>query len=129
MVIESQKVTFSKSKEEIAKFASEVANFEKLMPDTVTKFEVTSPTTFKFALQGMPEFELKVIDTTANGVQLVSASEKTPFKLNLDLQSSSDNSSEGLFVFAGDFNPMMAMMIKKPISNFLGVLISKLSAI
>lgn len=129
MVIESQKVTISKSSEAVAQFASEVANFEQLMPDTVAKFEVTGSDTFKFALQGMPEFELKVIETNQTGVKLVSASDKTPFKLNLNLQNVSEASSDGQFVFEGDFNPMMAMMIKKPISNFLGVLITKLSVI
>ncbi len=129
MIIESQKTIIKKTNQQIVDYVSKIENFQQLMPDTVAKFEVTEKNTFKFALTGMPEFELKVASTTPEGVQLISASDKTPFKLNLNLKSLSTDQTEGQFIFEGEFNAMIAMMIKKPISNFLDVLITKLSMI
>ncbi|HQX03002.1 MAG TPA: SRPBCC family protein, partial [Flavobacterium sp.] len=50
------------------------------------------------------------------------ASEKLPFTLTGNITSLSDASSEVQLSFDGDFNPMMAMMIKGPISKFIETL-------
>ena len=59
MKIESQKATVQKSSAEIVAFISDIENFKTLMPESINKFEVTSTDSFRFSLQGMPEFELK----------------------------------------------------------------------
>ncbi|MBP6586207.1 MAG: SRPBCC family protein, partial [Flavobacterium sp.] len=53
---------------------------------------------------------------------LGAASEKLPFTLTGNITSLSDASSEVQLSFDGDFNPMMAMMIKGPISKFIETL-------
>ena len=55
MNLESPKVTINKSAEESFNFLTKVENFEKLMPENISKFEVLSDDTFLFALKGMPE--------------------------------------------------------------------------
>jgi hypothetical protein len=59
-------------------------------------------------------------------VVLNAASEKLPFSLIAKIDSVSENSSEVKLDFEGDFNPMMAMMIKGPISKFLETLASNM---
>ena len=59
MKLESQGNTINKSAEDIYNFLSDVKNFEKLMPESISKFEVLGEDTFLFALKGMPEITLK----------------------------------------------------------------------
>lgn len=102
---------------------STVQNFEKLMPDSIAKFEVLDENAFVFGLKGMPEIKLKMKEKVApNKVVLGAASDKLPFTLTADIVSTGVGSSEVQLIFDGDFNPMMAMMIKGPITKFIETL-------
>lgn len=82
MNIESPKVTVAKSPQELYDFLTDVKNFEKLMPENISKFEVLQEGKFLFALKGMPEIILKLKDSIApNKVVLGAASDKLPFTL------------------------------------------------
>ena len=59
MNLESPKVTIDKSPQEVFDFLTKVGNFEKLMPENISKFEVLEDDKFLFALKGMPEIVLK----------------------------------------------------------------------
>lgn len=120
MNLESPKVTVPKSAEYLFKALSDVTSFEKLMPDTIAKFEVLDENAFIFGLKGMPEIKLKMKDKIANSkVILGAASEKLPFTLTCNLDAISDNETAVQLDFEGDFNPMIGMMIKGPIGKFL----------
>ncbi len=129
MIIESPITQINQSTQAVIDFASVPENYKQLMPENISKFELTGNQSFKFALQGMPEFELKLIDIQPQKILLSSASEKTPFQLSLLLNSTAENKTNAQFVFEGNFNAMMSMMIKNPISNFLGVLSQKLGSL
>lgn len=49
MNIESPKITVPKSAEELYTLLTDIKNFEKLMPDNISKFEVLSDKRFLFA--------------------------------------------------------------------------------
>ena len=128
MNLESPKVTVEKSAQELFDLLSEVKNFEKLMPENIAKFEVIGEDTFIFGLKGMPEIKLKMKEKVApNKVVLGAASDKLPFTLIANIDAVSDNSSAVKLDFAGDFNPMMAMMIKGPIGKFIETLASNMN--
>ena len=59
MNLESPKISVSKSPEDVFDFLANVKNFESLMPENISKFEVLTEDTFVFALKGMPEIILK----------------------------------------------------------------------
>lgn len=123
MNLDSPKVTVDKPAQYIFDALTDVKNFEKLMPDNIAKFEVTGDESFIFALKGMPEIKLKLKEKIApNKVVLGAASEKLPFTLTGDINTVSDASSEVQLHFEGEFNAMMAMMIKGPISKFIETL-------
>jgi hypothetical protein len=127
MNLESPKVTVEKSAEYLFKQLSEVKNFEKLMPENIAKFEVLGDDIFNFGLSGMPEIKLRMKEGIPNSkVVMNAASEKLPFSLIANIDYISENSSEVKLDFEGDFNPMMAMMIKGPISKFLETLASNM---
>lgn len=127
MNLESPKVTVEKSAEYLFNALSDVKNFEKLMPENIAKFEVLGDDIFNFGLKGMPEIKLRMKEGFPNSkVVLNAASDKLPFTLIANIDAISENSSEIKLDFAGDFNPMMAMMIKGPISKFLETLASNM---
>ena len=128
MNLESPKVTVEKSAQELFDLLSDVKNFEKLMPENIAKFEVIGEDAFIFRLKGMPEIKLKMKEKVApNKVVLGAASDKLPFTLIANIDAVSDNSSAVKLDFAGDFNPMMAMMIKGPIGKFIETLASNMN--
>lgn len=123
MNLESPKVTVDKPAQYIFDSLSDVRNFEKLMPDNIAKFEVTGEDAFIFALKGMPEIKLKIKDRQApNKIVLGAASDKLPFTLTGNINPVSDASSEVQLHFEGEFNAMMAMMVKGPITKFIETL-------
>ncbi len=123
MNLESPKVTIDKSAQDVFDFLSNVENFEKLMPDNISKFEVLGDDKFLFALKGMPEIVLKKKEAIApNKIVLGAAGGKLDFSLTGDITEVAGGQSEVKLAFAGDFNPMMAMMIKGPISKFIETL-------
>lgn len=127
MNLESPTTSVPKSAEYIFNALSEVKNFEQLMPDNIAKFEVLGDDIFNFGLKGMPEIKLRMKEKTPHSkVVLAAASDKLPFVLIANIQSTSDSSCDVKLDFEGEFNPMMAMMIKGPISKFLETLSSNM---
>ena len=123
MKLNSKKVTTQKSSVELCDFLADVKNFETLMPENISKFEVIRENAFVFALKGMPEIALEVKEVEKpNKVVLGAISDKIPFTLTADIQEISDNASTVALLFEGEFNTMMAMMIKGPINKFIETL-------
>ncbi|WP_268847275.1 SRPBCC family protein [Flavobacterium aestivum] len=128
MNLESPKVTVEKSSQELFDLLGDVKNFEKLMPDNIAKFEVIGEDAFIFGLKGMPEIKLKMKEKVApNKIVLGAASDKLPFTLVANIDSVSDSSSAVKLNFDGEFNAMMAMMVKGPISKFIETLAGNMS--
>lgn len=126
MNLESPRVQTNKTDEELFDFLSEVSNFEKIMPESTEKFEAGEDS-FLFALKGMPEIRLKMLEKIPNDkIILGSASDKFPFTLTGNINKTDAGNSEIQLVFEGSFNPMMAMMIKGPLQKFINTLAENL---
>ena len=129
MTLSSPKTTINKSQEEVFNFLGQVENFKKLMPESIQKFEVLGPDTFVFALKGMPEITLEKKQMVAHDkIVLGAAGGKIDFSLTGNIQATEENQSEVQLIFEGDFNPMMAMMIKGPITKFIETLVTNMPA-
>lgn len=127
MNLNSKKVTVQKSASQLCDFLTDVKNFKGLMPENISKFEVIRDNAFVFALKGMPEIALEVKSIEKpNKVVLGAISEKLPFTLTGNIQELTEETSEIELLFDGEFNAMMAMMIKAPISKFIETLASNL---
>ena len=128
MNIQSPKVSVEKSAEYLYNALTDVKSFEKLMPENIAKFEVLSDDVFNFGLKGMPEIKLRLKDKIPHSKLVLSAaSDKLPFSLTANLKTINENSTEVNLDFEGEFNPMMAMMIKGPITKFLDTLAENMS--
>lgn len=127
MNLESPKVSAPKTSKDVYDFLSDINNFEALMPENTSKFEVLSEDTFVFALKGMPEIVLKKKDATPHSrIEFGAAGGKIDFSLVANISDENDSESGVQLVFSGDFNPMMSMMIKGPINKFIETLATNL---
>lgn len=127
MNLESPKVILDKTSKEAYNFLSQVENFESLMPENISKFEVLEKDKFVFALKGMPEIILKKKEEIPHSkIVLGAVGGKLDFSLTSHISEISENQSEIQLSFQGEFNAMMAMMIKGPISKFIETLATKM---
>jgi carbon monoxide dehydrogenase subunit G len=127
MNLKSPKISLSKSAHEVFDFLSDVKNFEGLMPNNISKFERLEKDKFIFALTGMPEIILqKKSEEAPKSIVLGAAGGKLDFTLKANITSIESHKSEVQLSFTGDFNPMMAMMIKGPISKFIETLVTNI---
>jgi len=122
MNIEGKTALLEKTQEELFNFFSDLSNFEKIMPENINKFEIDG-NSFLFGLPGMPEIRLVLAEKTPfSNVTLGAASSKLPFTLAANIKEIEKDKSEVTLSFAGEFNPMMTMMIKKPLTKFVETL-------
>jgi hypothetical protein len=130
MHLEAPVARLQKSQKETYAFLTDLQNFEKLMPDTIQTFEILDEDTFRFTLKGMPEIILKrKSQEPYREIVLGAASDKVPFTLTAQITEVDTDQSEVALIFDGQFNAMMAMMIKGPITNFIGTLSGNLSQV
>ena len=128
MNLESPKVTVQNNAAYLFNALCDVNNFEKLMPESIAKFEVTDADSFIFGLKGMPEIKLRMKVKTPNSkIVLGAASDKLPFTLTANIEELSEKSAAIQLIFEGEFNAMMAMMVKGPITKFIETLSENMS--
>lgn len=122
MHINGNTVVVEKTAKELFTFFTDLKNFEGIMPENIQKFEVDGAS-FIFGLPGMPEIRLVLKEKTEfSNITLGAASSKLPFTLAADFNEVSENKTEIKLDFNGEFNPMMSMMIKKPLTKFVETL-------
>ena len=126
MNLESTKIIVKNSSEELYNFLIEVKNFEKLMPEDMSKFDLISNSEFLFALKGMPEITLAKKSQTPCESIVLGSSGKLGFSLEASITSLDRTKSQIQLLFSGDFNPMMTIMIKGPISKFIENLVNNI---
>jgi len=124
MNLSTNKVTVQKSASDLCDYLTDVKNFETLMPENISKFEVlTNRDGFIFALKGMPEIALEIKEVNRpNKIVLGAISDKLPFTLTGNIEEVSESTSSVELLFDGEFNAMMAMMVKGPITKFINTL-------
>jgi len=120
MKLESPKQIIDKSPKDVYDFLNDLKNFEKIMPENMSKFELLGENSFVFALSGMPDVALQKKESSVpNKLILEAAGGKLDFNLFVDITKEGENSSKVQFLFNGDFNAMIAMMVKGPISKLI----------
>ncbi|MDO4880835.1 MAG: SRPBCC family protein [Capnocytophaga sp.] len=126
MKIEIPQTTVSQNNIILFEKLENPTNFKQLMPDNLATFEVLDENSFSFSLKGMPEIVLEKKNTTPHSELIYGAKGgKIPFNLFVKLTKKSETETDVQFSFEGDFNPMMAMMVKAPISKLIQTMTEK----
>ncbi len=129
MNIDGNTIKVNKSSKDLFEFLTKLENYKELMPENTEKFEVDGES-FIFGLKGMPEIRLVMKEKTEfSNITLGAASSKLPFTLATDIKEISENESEAQIKFESQFNAMMAMMVKSPLTKFINALTENLEKI
>jgi hypothetical protein len=125
--IESDIVEINNSAENIFNYLSDFNNFGKLMPQQVTNWQSTNEEC-SFTINGMATIGMKITEKTPSTKISISSNGKVPFEFMLYILISPVDATncKGQLVFESDLNPMMKMMVEKPLRNFFNMLAHKM---
>ena len=107
---------------------TDINNYEKIMPENISKFEIIDSNTLIFSLKGMPEIKLvfgeKISPTL---ITLNSSESKINFSLTAYINKIDESNCSFSLEFNGDLNPMIQMMVKTPLQSFINDLSNNIS--
>lgn len=126
--IKSKTIAVNASASRVYDFISDFNNMEKLMPEKVVDWKSTM-TTCTFTIQGMATLNMKQGQNKSDAYVQMIADGKNPFQydLNTFISAQGEDASEIYLQLNADLNPMLAMMAKKPLENFVNILAEELS--
>ena len=127
MNIKSKTQELNKSDELIFEFLTDFTNFEKLMPEQISNWKADADTC-SFEITGMASIQLRMVEKKAPEFLKIVAEGKSPFPFSLitRLQKKSDVLTESSFEIDADVNPVMSMMVKRPLENLVNIMNDKL---
>ncbi|MBN2668788.1 MAG: hypothetical protein JXR60_06120 [Bacteroidales bacterium] len=125
--IESSKRTIGKSSEDLYNLLSNFNNFEHLMPERVTNWS-SDENHCRFTISGIASLGMEIIERVPYSKITMRDYEKVPFKFNflVLLSASNHEQTEVQLVFEADLNPMLKMVAKQPLTDFLEKLLDHL---
>ena len=128
--IESEVAAIDNSAQNIFNYLSDFKNFEKLMPSQVTNWTATSDEC-SFTINGMATIGMKIIEKTPSSKITITSNGKVPFefKLFVLIVEKTETGCTGQLIFESDLNPMLKMMVVKPLGNFFNMLAQKMKDI
>jgi len=123
--IESRVGTIASSEEKIYNFVSNFNNFKQFIPaDKVQDFESTEDSC-KFSVPNMGKVGLRIIEKTPFNTIKISGDgmANQQFNLWVQLKQASENDTKVKITIKADLNPMIKMMVAKPLKNFVDKLV------
>lgn len=128
--IESEKVEISNSAQNVFNYLTDFNNFQKLMPPQVTNWQSTAEEC-SFTINGMATIGMKIVEKTPFSNITISSHGKVPFEFKLFILISEKDAANctGQINFESDLNPMLKMMVEKPLGNFFNLLAQKMKDI
>ncbi len=128
--IESKQLDIKTSAKNIFAYLSDFNNFGNLMPPQISNWQSTTDTC-SFTIQNMATLAMRIKDKT-EPVKLIIVSEAPspfPFELICEFEEVSENDCRSHIRFNADMNPMLALMAKNPLQNFVNMLNEQLRKI
>ncbi|MDR0971983.1 MAG: hypothetical protein LBM25_06345 [Bacteroidales bacterium] len=129
MKIQSKENKIEKEDKYIFDFLSDFTNFSLLLPDKVENWKATKDRC-SFDVKGVSSFGMKISETMPHSSIIIVNDEevKMPakFVFSWNIEKQNDNSSKVYCSFDLDINPIVSSMIKKPLNDFVNILVDKL---
>jgi len=128
MTINSEPGIVNASDLSIYTFLIDFNNFQKLMPEQIINWESTEDSC-SYTIKGMADIKMWISEKIPNSKILISTEANIPlnFSLTWKIDSIEADKSNVQLIFEGDINPMISMMVKSPLQNFVNVLVQKLT--
>ena len=125
--INSEKVIIRKSSEQIFLFLSSFQNFTHLMPSQVTGWNATDDYC-SFSIIGLTDMDLKIAGKIPYSKLIYVSGEKAPFDFSMHalITDNGDRTSTVQLHMQAELNPMMSILVKRPLESFVNSLAIKL---
>ncbi len=127
MKIKSDSLIINKPARKIYNFLSDFNNFEHLMPEQVTNWKSTE-ITCSFTVQNMADVKMRIHEKEVDSHVHVVSESKSPFgfELKCKLEPVEEEKTKVHIEAEADVNPMMKMMIQRPVQNLVNIMVEKL---
>lgn len=130
MKFESKKIIINQPQAKIHRALAYPQNYQALMPENTQFFLYNDAKGFDFQLNGMPKVGLKLKEINEpNYILFESPNTNFNYEMKIVTEALSDSQTEVFVDFNGKFNPMIEMMVKRPLTNFLEKLIDNIAQI
>ena len=123
---ESEKVNLQKPAETVYAEISDFTQLIKVMPPQVSDWKAT-PDECSFSIQGLPALSMKMVEKIPPRFVKMASAGNTPvaFSIEASLEKGDEHSCIIQFVIRADINPMLSMMLDKPLQAFVSKLAEK----
>ncbi|GGE93606.1 hypothetical protein SAMN05443634_10678 [Chishuiella changwenlii] len=131
MEVNTNKVRFSKNQQDAYTFLLDMKNYEQLMPEDTKSFEIhESGKGFTVGVGALPKVGMRLKETIEpSKIIFESPAPAFEYTLTISIDAVDDNSSEISLDFKGNFNMMIEMMAKKPLTSFIETISENLEKI
>jgi carbon monoxide dehydrogenase subunit G len=126
--IESRVGVVNASDERIFKFVSNFNNFKNMVPKDTIKDFTSDEDSCKFSVSGVGTIGMKIAEKEPYKLVKITESDSAPIKffLWIQIKKSGENTSQVDVSVEPLVNPMLAMMINKPLKAFVDTLIDQM---
>ena len=126
----SDKKIIHNNNQHIFEFLTDLTNFYNLLPAEIKDWKAT-PNTCSFSIDGAGTLGFEIFEKDPFHTIRYKDFGNVPFHYDLVVQMKTvdDSSTEVQLIFEADINAMLKMMLKKPLTNLLNLMIDKMETI
>lgn len=112
-----------KSADHIFNFLNDFTNFEHLMPEQINNWKADKDSC-SFEINNMATIELRIAERVPAQMLKMVSEGKSPFPIQLvsNLQNKGGELCAFHFEITAEANPMISMMVKKPLQNLVNIM-------
>ncbi len=109
-------------------FLSDFNNFSRLIPEDKIKNWESTKDSCRFTIDGIGEARMQIVEKEPFGIIKISSevNNKIDFSFWIQLKQVHENDTRIKLTIKADINPMLQMIAKKPLQNFLDSVIGQL---
>ncbi|SFM78117.1 Carbon monoxide dehydrogenase subunit G (CoxG) [Algoriella xinjiangensis] len=121
MKVNTKKVRFAKNQQDAFNFLLDMKNYEQLMPTDTKSFEIhESGKGFTVGVGSLPKVGMRLKETVEpSKIVFESPAPAFEYTLTINIEAVDDATSDVELDFDGNFNMMIEMMAKKPLTSFI----------
>ena len=124
MKVNTNKVRLAKNQQDAYIFLLDMKNYEQLMPNDTKSFEIhESGKGFTVGVGALPKVGMRLKETVEPSKIIFE------YTLTISIEAVDDHSSDVTLDFDGNFNMMIEMMAKKPLTSFIETIAENLGKI
>lgn len=109
-------------------FLSDFNNFKELIPEDKIKNWESTEDSCSFTVEGVGGVSMQIVEKQPNGMikVLSNVNNNIDFNFWIQLKQAGENDTRIKLTIKADINPMMQMIVKKPLQTFLDNLVEQL---